>query len=47
MSQPTNQEYHGEIEAAFLKLLMIFIDDKGKINIHNKKKETANQDLLE
>jgi len=34
-AQPSNQEYHGEIEAAFLKLLMIFIDDKGKINFEN------------
>ena len=34
-AQPSNQEYTGEIEAAFLKLLMIFIDDNGKIDFTN------------
>ena len=29
-AQPSNQEYHGEIEAAFLKLLMIFIVEQSE-----------------
>ena len=31
-AQPDRQEYNGEIEAAFLKLLISFIDDNGNIN---------------
>lgn len=42
-AQPTNQEYHGEIEAAFLKLLMTFIDEEG--NIDFKTNGIAKKDL--